>query len=48
MSEDVTRQVGTYRSHWGFHPCDLTTWRKLRRLRFLWFRSVRLRTFVAQ
>jgi hypothetical protein len=39
MSGDV--QVMAHRSRWGFHPCDLATWRRLRRLRLLWFGSLR-------
>lgn len=30
-----------FRSRWGFHPCDYETYQSLRRLRFLWFRTLR-------
>jgi len=32
---------GIHRSRWGYHPCDLATWLRIKRLRFLWFRTVR-------
>ena len=30
-----------HRSRWGYHPCDQPTWLKIKRLRFLWFLTLR-------
>ena len=31
--------TAVFKSRWGFHPCDWTTYQKLRRLNFLAFRA---------
>ena len=30
-----------FKGRWGYYPCGYDTWRVLKRLRFLWFRTVR-------
>jgi hypothetical protein len=32
---------GIFRSRWGYHPCDWNAWIRIKRLRFLWFLTVR-------
>jgi hypothetical protein len=32
----------TFRSRWGFHPCDYATYRKLKLLNLVYHRAVRL------
>jgi hypothetical protein len=30
-----------HRSRWGYHPCDYATYRLIKRLHWLWFRTLR-------
>ena len=41
MSVTQGDAAAVHRSRWGYHPCDRATWLKIKRLRFLWFLTLR-------